>query len=58
MEEPPVVPAPKRLLSGVVPLEAFLTTLQKVCNHVHHCRDESVSGLSVTEGLVWIKFTF
>lgn len=60
MEEPPVVPAPKRLLSGVVPLEAFLTTLQKVCNHVQHCRDESVSGggLSVPEGLVWIKFTF
>lgn len=31
MEEPPLVPAPKRLLSGVVPLENFLTTLQKVC---------------------------
>uniref|UniRef100_A0A674NH28 Integrator complex subunit 9 n=1 Tax=Takifugu rubripes TaxID=31033 RepID=A0A674NH28_TAKRU len=29
MDEPPVVPAPKRLLSGVVPLETFLTTLQK-----------------------------
>lgn len=46
MEEPPVVPAPKRLLSGVVPLEAFLTTLQKVCNHVQRCRDESVWTLS------------
>lgn len=43
MEEPPLVPAPKRLLSGVVPLETFLTTLQKVCNHVQQCRDESDS---------------
>lgn len=30
VEEPPVVLAPKPLLSGAVPLEAFLTTLQKV----------------------------
>lgn len=30
IEEPPVVLAPKPLLSGAVPLEAFLTTLQKV----------------------------
>lgn len=30
MEEAPLVPAPKRLLSGAVPLETFLTTLQKV----------------------------
>uniref|UniRef100_A0A8C9YKG7 Integrator complex subunit 9 n=1 Tax=Sander lucioperca TaxID=283035 RepID=A0A8C9YKG7_SANLU len=29
MEEPPVVLAPKPLLSGAVPLEAFLATLQK-----------------------------
>lgn len=34
-----MVPAPKRLLSGVVPLETFLTTLQKVRNHVQHCRE-------------------
>ena len=32
MEEPPVVQAPKPLLSGAVPLEAFLATLQKVWN--------------------------
>lgn len=30
IEEPPVVLAPKPLLSGAVPLEAFLATLQKV----------------------------
>lgn len=30
MEEPPAVLGPKPLLSGVVPLEVFLTTLQKV----------------------------
>lgn len=30
MEEPPVVLAPKPLLSGAVPLDAFLATLQKV----------------------------
>lgn len=32
MEEPPVALAPKPLLSGAVPLEAFLATLQKVSN--------------------------
>lgn len=32
IEEPPVVLAPKPLLSGAVPLEAFLATLQKVWN--------------------------
>lgn len=30
IEEPPVTMAPKPLLSGAVPLEAFLATLQKV----------------------------
>lgn len=40
-----MAPAPKRLLSGVVPLETFLTTLQKVRDRVQHCRDESVSPL-------------
>jgi len=34
MEEPPVVLVPKPLLSGAVPLEAFLATLQKVW-HMH-----------------------
>lgn len=32
MEEPPVALAPKPLLSGAVPLEAFLATLEKVSN--------------------------
>lgn len=62
MEEPSLVPAPKRLLSGVVPLETFLTTLQKVCNHVQQYQDESGysegSRFTVAEHLVWIKLFF
>lgn len=36
MEEPPVALAPKVLLSGAVPLEAFLATLQKVISGISY----------------------
>lgn len=41
MEEPPVGQAPKPLLSGAVPLEAFLALLQKVGVFIFHLILES-----------------